>query len=309
MQGGLARRAGLISDLRKKYTNILLLDGGDSFTAEKNVPELRAEISMEGLSLMKYDGLNLADGELSLGREFFLKVNEKAQFPLLSANIFKNGESRPLGEAYMVKEFGGFKVGVIGLVSPDFFNQEFLTKEGLQIKDPEATLKEILPEVQSKADIIILLSHVGKERTRALIQNIPNIDVAIIGHEPGVMLEPEMSGKTILVQNSLRGEFLGILDLTVGEKGRIQAHESRMEKIIQTTPADPEVVALIARFEEKKAAIDRAMMAEKRRQELHKKYLEGLKMTPEEFLEKMKKEQEPILPGEVLPPAGKEGSK
>ena len=78
--------------MRTKYKNLLLLDCGDSFDKYRDLAELRAEISMKGLSIMGYDALNIADGELSFGLETFDKVKKEAEFPLLSANIYKKGK-------------------------------------------------------------------------------------------------------------------------------------------------------------------------------------------------------------------------
>ena len=253
-QGGLPRRAGLVKELREKNKNIILLDGGDSFRVDANFPTLRAETSMKALGLMKYDGMNIADGELSLGLKFFQKLQEKVSFPLLSANLYK--KEKPLGQPYIIKKFAGFSVGVIGLVSPSYFNQEFLAKkaiEGLEIKDPEATLKEILPRVKGQADIIILLSHLGRFATNMLIQRVPGVDVAIIGHDNGILNQPEIFTKTILLQNSMQGKFLGILDLTIGKKGTIENYAGILVGINRdTTPSDPEVLALIQEFEKQR---------------------------------------------------------
>ena len=239
-----------MKELREKNKNIILLDGGDSISAGKELPELRAEISMQALGLMRYDALNIADGELGLGEKFFQKLQKKASFSLLSANLYKN--KKPLGQVYLIKHFAGFKVGVIGLVSPTYFNPGFLVKEGLEIKEPEKTLKEILPRVKEQADIIILLSHLGKNETTLLVQKVPGVDVAIIGHDPGMLNQPELLAKTILIQNSAQGKFLGVLDLIIGTKRAIENYTGSMVAITENTPSDPEVLALIRDFEKKK---------------------------------------------------------
>jgi len=246
--------------LREKNKNIILLDGGDSISAGMDLPELRAEISMQALGLMHYDGLNIADGELGLGEKIFQTLQKKASFPLLSANLFKNNQ--PLGQVYLIKKFVGFNVGVIGLVSPIYFNPELLAKEGLEVKDPEKTLKEILPRVKSQASIIILLSHLGKNETTLLLQKVPGVDVAIIGHDRGTLNQPEILTKTILVQNSMQGKFLGILDLTIGTNGTIENFTGSMAGITENTSSDPKVLALIREFE-KYRDLDRAKETEK----------------------------------------------
>lgn len=240
----------MLKELRAKHKNVLLLDCGDSFSAGKDYPELRAEISMKALSLMEYDGLNIADGELGLGVKFFNKVKEKADFPLLSANLYK--KKKPLGQPYVVKKVSGITVGIVGIVSPSYFNRELLAKDDMEIKSPEATIKEILPEVKSRASIIVLLSHLNKTETTILMHKVPGIDVAIVGHGPGALNQPEMVAQTIMVQNCAQGKFLGVLNLTVGEKGQIKSYQGSLEGITETTPSDPEVFALIQEFEKKR---------------------------------------------------------
>lgn len=246
--------------LREENQNIILLDGGDSFRADANFPELRAETSMKALGLMKYDGMNIADGELSLGLKFFEKLRGKTQFPLLSANLYK--KEKPLGQTYLIKKFAGFTVGVIGLVSPTYFNAEIFAQEGLKVKDPTTTLEEILPKVKKQSDIIILLSHLGKNETTLLLQKVPGIDVAIVGHDLGTMNQPELLTKTILVQNSVQGKFLGTLDLTIGTGGAIVNYTGNMVGITENTPSDPEILALIREFE-KQRNLDHAKEMEK----------------------------------------------
>jgi 2',3'-cyclic-nucleotide 2'-phosphodiesterase (5'-nucleotidase family) len=191
---------------------------------------------------------------------FFEKLREKTKFPLLSANLYK--KEQPLGQTYFIKKFVGFSVGVIGLVSPTCFNVEFLAKEGLKVKDPEITLKEILPKVKAQSDIIILLSHLGKNETTLLLQKVSGVDVAIVGHDLGTLNQPEILTKTILVQNSMQGKFLGILDLTIGTKGTIESYTGSMVGITENTPSDPTVLALIREFEKYKD-LDRAKETEK----------------------------------------------
>jgi len=289
----------MIKDIKGKHINLLLLDCGGSFLSKKNVPELRAEVTIEGMNLMNYDGLNIADGELSLGLDFLQKLEQKSRFPFLSANIYQKSNDQCVGQKFAVKEFDGFKVGIIGLVAPDFFDQNFLIAESLVIKDPESTLRKILPEVRSQTELVILLSHLGEKGTRKLVKNTHGIDVAIIGHDSGVINAGELVDRTILVKNSLKGEFLGILALALDRNGSIERFENKVAAISKKIPVDWEVLTLIRKFKEKRAAINRAKLAEKRQREMEKKYREQLKMSPEEFMEKMRKENQLIAPEEM----------
>jgi 2',3'-cyclic-nucleotide 2'-phosphodiesterase (5'-nucleotidase family) len=169
---------------------------------------------------------------------------------LLSANLYKN--KKPLGQEYLIKEVAGVKIGLVGIVSPIYFNSEFLAKEKFEVKEPEKTLKKILPTVKSQASLIILLSHLGKKETALLLQKVAGIDVAIVGHERGTLNRPELCNNTILVQNNMQGKFLGVLDLTIGEKGTIENFAGSLVGINQEIPLDSEVETLMRDFEKKK---------------------------------------------------------
>ncbi|MCX8011601.1 MAG: hypothetical protein N3A64_00385 [Desulfobacterota bacterium] len=205
---------------------------------------------MKILQLMKYDALNIADGELGLGLQFFEKIKQNSKIPLLSSNIYKNNQ--PLGQLFVIKQFPGFKAGIVGIVSPNYFNQEFLKKEGLEIKDPAIALKEILPRVKAQANLIILLSHLGKLHTSQLVQNIPGIDIAIVGHDLGNLSPPQKIGNTILVQSCMQGKFLGILDLTLRNNAGIAEYNGNIIAITEETPSDPKILKIIEELSKRK---------------------------------------------------------
>jgi len=289
----------MIKEIRDKHQNVVVLDCGDSFSGKSNVPELRAEATIMGFNLLNYDGLNIADGELSLGLGFMEKLNEKAQFPFLSANIYRKKNDQPVGKEYLVKELNGFKVGIIGLTSPEFSEGNTLIEEELVIKDPESTIRKLLVEMKSQADVIILLSHLGKERTRELVKNVSGIDVAIIGHKLGVVHKVELADRTILVQSGRKGKHLGILNLTLDSKGSIIGHKARLAVLSKETPIDPTVQNLVRVFEaKKKASLRKDRLAKRRERELEEKAGGQLHMTPEQFIEEMQKEDRLLNPKE-----------
>lgn len=289
----------MIKEIRGKHQNVIVLDCGDSFSDKSNVPELRAETTIMGFNLLNYDGLNIADGELSLGLEFMEKLNEKAQFPFLSANIYRQKNDQPVGKEYLVKEFNGFKVGIIGLTSPEFVKENTLIKEELVFKNPESTIRKLLVKMKSQADVIILLSHLGKQRTSELVKNVPGIDVAILGHKLGVVNEVELVNRTILVHSGLKGKHLGILELTLDDKGSIVGHEAKLAQLSKETPVDSTIADLVKTFEaQKRSSLQKERAQKRRERELEEKAGGQLHMTPEQFIEEMQKEDRLMNPEE-----------
>jgi len=241
----------MIKDIREKHENVLLLDCGDLFFQRKDRSKLRAEISIEGLNLMKYDALNLGEGELSFGFDFLTKMTQKTSVPLVSANILDKSRRKGIAPEYLLKEFNGFKVCIIGIVSPDYFKEANLIKDGLVIDDPEETLKRVLFEIKAKqVDIVVLLSHIGVGSTKRLVQKTAGIDVAIAGHGSLIIDSPQLAGKTLVVQNSFQGRYLGLLHLTLSPDGSIVKYQGEKVQLSDDISDDPEVVALIKRFKD-----------------------------------------------------------
>lgn len=288
-----------MSEIRKENSSVLAVDCGDSFSRMKNVPELRAEVTVEGMNLMHYDGLNIAEGEASLGLSFLEQLRDKAQFPFLSANLVHKDSGKPLAEEFVVRRLdGGLKVGIIGLASSEYFvNIPPEVRDKLEVKDAEAALREVLPKVRSKVHVVVLLSHVGEQKTRDLVQKLPGVDVAVVGHDYGLVDRAQQIGRTILVRNNLKGEYLGILTLSLDQKRAITGFANKVtalrhDKVL----ADPEMQKLLLDFAAKKGKLEADQMQEMQRRVRENQIKEQLKLTPEEFMEKMKQENKVLTP-------------
>ena len=78
--GGVARRASLVKELRKKHPELLLLDCG-AFTAGGSMDEYiqntrldmqRSEVNLKAMELMHYDAVAIGSDEFNFGKDFFL---------------------------------------------------------------------------------------------------------------------------------------------------------------------------------------------------------------------------------------------
>ena len=292
--GGLARRAGKIKEIRETHRNVLVLDCGDTFLGKKNVPELRAEAVLSGMNLMKYDAINVADGELSLGTEFFQNIAGKLSVPFISANIVSEKSNLSEIKPYILKDYGAFRVGITGVTPSVFFDTVALKKDGIVVKNYVKALKELMPELRKKADIIIFLSHLGYKGTLDLFRfnQISGIDVAIAGHGRKLLNKPEEINGTIVVQSSMGGEYLGKLVVSIGPDRTIQQYDGEVVALTEDIPVDKKVGEIMEEFKKKKHKTEETARNEKKRKKLLKEQTKYLKMAPQEFLEMMKKENE-----------------
>ncbi len=110
-QGGFARRASLIQQIRSQESNVLLLDSGDIFQGTPYFNFFGGELEFKLMSMMKYDASTMGNHDFDNGLDGFLKVLPNAKFPFICSNYdFKNtildGKTSP----YQIFNKNGIKV-------------------------------------------------------------------------------------------------------------------------------------------------------------------------------------------------------
>ncbi len=268
--GGIMRRAAAVKQERQEHPDLLLLDAGGAFaggmydesTEGKERDRTSTEIYLEAMRMMGYTAMVAGDEEFYYGREFLLQ--QSLQLPILSANTFfevsgderstptsaerqdmalSRGGQRRLLSPYSIREVDGIRIGIVGLTTPE--TAQF-RMEGIEFRDPVASLREILPELQ--ADIIVVLAHLGEKASRKLIEDVPGIHILINGHRKQSRQPFEMLGETIWLQFNYQGQKLGKLVFEFTD-GRIQHPQFEQIPLDASIPDDPEVAALVREYQ------------------------------------------------------------
>jgi 5'-nucleotidase/UDP-sugar diphosphatase len=107
-----------------------------------------------------------------------------------------------------------------------------------------------LPELRKKADLIVVLSHLGLSGDMKLAQKVRGIDVIIGGHTHTKLLQPVTVGATIIAQAWEHGKALGVLDLTVKD-GKVIKFHGYLQEIRPTGNADQKIENLVAKYSRK----------------------------------------------------------
>ncbi len=227
-QGGFARRASLIQQIRSQEPNLLLLDSGDIFQGTPYFNFFGGELEFKLMSMMKYDASTMGNHDFDNGLNGFLKVLPNAQFPFICSNYdFKNtvldGKTLP----YKIFNKNGIKVGIFGvgikldgLVGKKQYGETVYSDPVEVAQHYSGFLKN-----DQKCDLVICLSHIGYEyedepnkiNDQILAAKTENIDLILGGHTHTFLPEPQTftnrAGKNVLVnQVGWAGLLLGRLD-------------------------------------------------------------------------------------------------
>lgn len=244
--GGLERIASAARKIRSQVDGALLLSSGDDL-----IPPLfsmfHGEPEMRGMSLAGYDIVTPGNHEFDIGADAYKDALKFATFPLVSANlIIDDQELRDRILPYIIKKMAHIKVGVFGMMTPDFL-KVCSPGDGTTVNQDiiSAAQKAVDSLLKKKCDLIIALTHIGVELDRQLAKKVAGIDIIVGGHDHEYFYET--CGNTIIVQDGARGEYLGVLRFTFTDGEIINP---TWEKILldSTVGYDPEIRHLIAPY-------------------------------------------------------------
>jgi 2',3'-cyclic-nucleotide 2'-phosphodiesterase (5'-nucleotidase family) len=312
LAGGLARRATVINEMRGKQQHTLLVDSGGIFHDVGRAPMLNSEVNLKGVQAIGYDAVNVSPLEFQFGLEYLRNLTSRLSIPFVSANLdIREDENSAWFDPYRIRETGGVKVAITGVLAPETFHA--LANAGelaphIGVQEPAAALNLLVPRLREKADVVVLLSHLGKKETDALLKRVPGIDIAITGctaaecrtaaqEPPATDAEPNQGSGLLCAQK--RGLALGMF--------RFRSSNGKPLEVLQNEQIalDDEVVHDAAMDEMILAAYKERRLEEirKNKEELHKKYHKGLSLTPREFMRQQQQENREMperLPPEIV---------
>ena len=217
--GGLAAIATLVNQARMSNPNTIFLHAGDINTGVPESDLQDAAPDIVALNLMKLDAMTLGNHEFDNDATVLAKQMDLATFPFLSANIYKDG--KPAFTQYIIKEVGGIKVAIVGFTAQESEILEYLYAKDYEWKEIVEVAKELIPQLEAQADIIVALTHMGSNpvivgpNSWELAAAVDGIDVIVDGHSHTFYERPEVINGTLIVSAGEWGKYLGKLDLDV----------------------------------------------------------------------------------------------
>jgi len=251
--GGVSRLASAVREIRAANPGrVLLLHAGDEFSrAELPVIYSGGEASMILMEAMSFDGYTPGNGDFYYGIKNLKHITRDVRFNVLMANlVYRQGRQRAL-TPFVIKELNGVKVAVMGL---GLVRMNRPSTWPLELRDPVATAKALVPELRTKADVVIALTHIGLGDDRRLAREVPGLDLVIGGHShdrvapPEKIQRPNGQGCTYLAMAGEYYRYLGRLDLRLERTAgrcRLVDVQGRLLPLDEKIKPDPQVEQLL----------------------------------------------------------------
>lgn len=262
--GGVARVAAVVGQIRAEGGNILLLDAGDRFTGTLFHQQYRGADQVQIMNLLDYDAMALGNHEFDDGDDVLAAFIDGIDFPALSANLTV-AEGSPLDgkvAPYTVLEVAGQSIGVIGLTTAD---TAFIASpgEGTEFsQDYAGVVNAAVAELEAQGiNKIILITHIGYLEDVGLASSLTGVDVIIGGHSHTLMsnaytaaavneypaVAADSTGAPLLIVQAGGGNslYLGRLEVEFDAAGVLTDWGGDTIFLSQYITPDPTMAALI----------------------------------------------------------------
>ncbi len=287
---GLARISSLVAKVRadKGRDHTLLIDNGDTFQGTplgtyyaKTEPITSGGVHpmAAAMNAMGYDVMNLGNHEFNYGMEHLRAFENQLNFPIVGANVHDATTDESAFAPYIIKTMNipghdPIRVGILGLTTPGSAIWDKSSVQGkVTFNGIVEEAKVQVPRLRAEGvDLVVVASHSGtsgssygnqipfpENVSTALAQEVPGIDVVIMGHSHSEIAQQivknKQTGKDVLTyMGGSWGKALGVADINLTkDSGGAWMVNTKSSKLLQasTVADDPAILALTASAHQK----------------------------------------------------------
>ncbi|MCR5014744.1 MAG: bifunctional metallophosphatase/5'-nucleotidase, partial [Bacteroidales bacterium] len=119
-----ANDAAIIRQMKDSLgDHLILLDNGDDLQGSvyqylSNKDESRLNLTSSVMNYFPYDVVCVGNHDIETGREVFDRVYSELKMPVVCANVIDESTGEPYFQPYVIMERDGYKIAVLGLLTP-----------------------------------------------------------------------------------------------------------------------------------------------------------------------------------------------
>ena len=259
---GYAQVAQVKADYEARGADVLLFDAGDYIQGDPSVSISQGATAIELMNLAGYDLAGIGNHEFDYGYENLMTILDEAEFDIVCANAFKDGEALfPNNFTYTTED--GVTIGVFGLATPETATKAHPGKlGGVTFLAGEELYAQAQAQVDSLeeagVDYIVCLGHLGIDpesepnRSTDLLAEVDGIDLFIDSHSHSTLADilavtnnTGMVNGAVLTSTGTKAENIGVVTIDPEAK-TITAENVALDDSIGS---DADVAARVAGIE------------------------------------------------------------
>ena len=247
-RGGLGRIMTLKKSILQKNPNTLLLMSGDTISPSVESITYKGAQMIEAWNAIGLDYATFGNHEFDFGPDVLKQRIGESKFGWIAANVIDKQSNQPFGGArpYVVREFGGVKIGIFGLVLPE---TKITSKPGdnVEFRNSCDTAKEIVSELHGQGvKVVVALTHLSMREDKE-VARCAGVNLIVGGHEH-TLLESHAGNAPIFKMTSDARE-LGRIDLNINPTtGELESIDWKVIPVDNTTKEAPEFAAIYKKY-------------------------------------------------------------
>ncbi len=265
MTGGMSRRYSFFRELRKKKGwPVVAFDVGGLANGFGREAEIKFRTLAESKEKMGYSAVGFGIDDLRLPADELVlvaaDVNGKPS-AFISANIGLYGFDAHIMQTSRIVKAGGMKIGVTAVLGREYLKEiKHLQKDGdtseIEMIDPVAALKKIVPELKKNADYLVLLANATQAEAIALAGQFPEFNVVVVSEGPELPPnKPELIPGTQVPLITVGHKGMSVIVLGLYEEDHSIRYRYQRVLLDARFPASAEMKRLMAGFQEQLAVL------------------------------------------------------
>lgn len=258
--GGAARQASVIEQIRAEGGNSILIDGGDRFTGTLFHQQWRGADAAQIMNAMGYDAMTVGNHEFDDGNEGLVNFVGAVEFPVVTANITFGADLADSIKPYTIIEEGGQQIGIIGLTPPD---TDILSSPAADVTfsaDLAGVVQAAVDELTAAGvNKIIMLTHIGLAADKEVASLVSGVDVIIGGHSHTllgnaytaaedvypVVVQDKNGNNVYIAQAGSSLRYIGRLNVTWDAEGLVTSAAGDTIFLSRYITPDEDILAII----------------------------------------------------------------
>ena len=261
--GSVAQQATAIKQLRTADT--LVIDAGDTIQGNSSQLFLEDDVHpmVAAMNAIGYDVWVTGNHEYNYGMDTLQKIMAEQNAKVLTGNVYAP-DGTPLADGYTIVRKKDLKIGLIGMVTPNITRWDAVNLTGWTVTNPVDECRKIIDQIKDQVDVLIGVMHMDTENEYGvygsgvtdLANACPEFDVIIAAHGHKEIPGEEING-VLVIENKNAGATMSEIHLQLQRQwnGRWKVVGRSSESLqIAEYEADPELVALLAPYDERAKA-------------------------------------------------------
>jgi 5'-nucleotidase len=248
-RGGLARVSTLRKEIMARSPNTLFLLSGDTISPSVESLTYKGAQMIDAWNAVGLDYSVFGNHEFDFGPEVLKERMKESRFGWLGANVIdkKTGKTFADTPPYVIREFEGVKIGIIGLVLPE---TKVTSRPGPDVEflNPCDVARRLVPEMRSRgANVVVGLTHLTMREDKELAR-CADFDLIIGGHEH-TLLE-SLSVRTPIFKMTSDAREMARIQLNIyAGSGRLESIDWEAIPVTSEIASDPTFDSVMRKYE------------------------------------------------------------